>query len=129
MDPDVDQIHDSHIDDVVRRALPSSPGAAERIVSAAMGAADLRRARSSSRLIRPAVAAAMGLLIVAVAIGGSMWWRGEKPVPAPRGTITNEGDVIIITMPGSPITLIGPGAETSTVPAGTASVTLLGEPQ
>lgn len=129
MDPDVDQTHDSHIDDVVRHALTSSPAAAERIVGAALNGADARHARSSSWLARPAVAAIAGLLVVAVVIGGSLWWRAGKPVPAPRGTITNEGDVIIITMPGSPITLIGPGAETWRVPLGTASVTLLGEPQ
>jgi hypothetical protein len=101
----------------------------ERIVGAALNGADPIGARRSSWLMRPAVGAAAGLLILAVGIGGSVWWRTGKPVPAPRGQITNDGDVMIITMPGGPITLIGPGADMRTVPAGTASVTLLGEPQ
>jgi hypothetical protein len=128
MDPDTDRTGDSRIDDAVRRALSSPPGAAERIVGAALNGTDPRRVQPSFWLMRPAVVAATGLLIVAVAIGWSIWWRGEK-TSSPRGTITNDGDVIIITMPGGPTTLIGPGADTRNVPAGTASVTLLGEPQ
>jgi len=43
--------------------------------------------------------------------------------------MTNVGDIIVIKMPDRPITLIGPGAEPSTTPAGTSSIVLLGEAQ
>jgi hypothetical protein len=43
--------------------------------------------------------------------------------------VTNVGDIIVIKMANRPITLIGPGAETSTTPPGTMSIVLLGEPR
>lgn len=43
--------------------------------------------------------------------------------------MTNVGDIIVIKTAGRPITLIDPGADTSTTPAGTSSIVLLGEAQ
>jgi hypothetical protein len=43
--------------------------------------------------------------------------------------MTNVGDIIVIKTAGRPITLIGPGADTSTTPPGTSSIVLLGEAQ
>jgi hypothetical protein len=46
-----------------------------------------------------------------------------------RGTISNQGDIIVITAPDRPITLIGSGSTAPPAPRGTASIVLLGEPQ
>jgi hypothetical protein len=43
--------------------------------------------------------------------------------------MTNVGDIIVIKTADRPITLIGPGADTSTTPSGTSSIVLLGEAQ
>jgi hypothetical protein len=69
------------------------------------------------------------VLVVGIAIGATVWLRGPAPAPTVRGTISNQGNIIVLIAPGRPITLVGPGPAAPSAPRGTASIVLLGEPQ
>jgi hypothetical protein len=128
MDPDADHIRGPEVDDLVRRALTQPPHVAARVVAAARGAGAGTPGRVA-RLPRGAWAVTVLLLLACAALGGSWWWRVAAPAPSARGTMTNDGNIIVISMPGAPITLVGPGADTFLAPSGTSSIVLLGEPQ
>jgi len=117
---------DPALDAMVRSALEAPPHVASRVVTRALRA-DTRGRRRAPGVPRRAVAAAVGLLLVAAVVVGLMWPRTHPSLPAARAAITNEGDIMIIKAPDRPITLIAPGAMTSSVPPGTMSIVLLGE--
>jgi hypothetical protein len=83
----------------------------------------------AARVSRRALAAAAAVSLVAIATALLLWRLSPPPVPSGRGLMTNVGDIIVIKMADRPITLIGPGADTSTTPPGTSSIVLLGEAQ
>lgn len=79
--------------------------------------------------LRKVVAAAAALLLVGVVLSVTLYRDPAPQELPPRGMLSNEGPVAIITMPDYPITIVGPGGSSSPAPAGTASVELLGEPR
>ena len=133
MDPDTDRLQDSEIDDLVCGALAPRPLAAERIVDAALRTAQPDAPVAADYVFatpfRRAFAAVGAVVLGGVVLGGALYWNPMRQAPPPRGTLSNHGSIIILAMPGDPITIVGPGSGSSPVPAGTASVELLGEPQ
>jgi hypothetical protein len=127
---------DDALDARVRSALEAPPHVVSRVVATARGAGTRVRPRILG-LPRRAFAAAVSVLLVAGAVVGLMWSRAYAPVweshlrvargAAPRGLVTNEGDIIVIKMADRPITLIDPAAAMSPAPPGTMSIVLLGE--
>lgn len=128
MDSHGDARRNSDVDDRVRRALTAPPHVAPRVVAAALRG-DSRPQGRVAHLSPRALIGAAAVSLVAIVTAGLLWWRVPAPVPSARGLMTNEGDIIVIKMADRPITLIGPGADTSTTPPGTASIVLLGEAQ
>jgi hypothetical protein len=129
MDRNDDRSRHAELDDVLRRALEPEPATVENIVTRALhaeaGSAAPRPTRLAPRLAWARAAAVV--LLCAGVIG--LWWSVPRPVPPARGTIFNEGDIIVVVAPDQPITLIGSGLPTSTPPPGTGSIVLLGEPR
>jgi hypothetical protein len=125
MDPHADEGRNSDVDDLVRRALTAPPHVAPRVIAAALRG----DSRPGARVSRRALAAAAAVSLVAITTAVLLWRPSPPPVPPVRGLMTNVGDIIVIKMPDRPITLIDPGAATSTTPPGTSSIVLLGEAQ
>jgi hypothetical protein len=126
--------HDTVIDRRVRTALAARPGAVDRIVDAALRPAVTDSADAAGRRSRVWLRGVLATGIVVALLGAALiaprWRAPESQAPAsPRGTLWNEGPVTILAMPGNPITIVGSGGTPSPVPAGTASVELLGEPR
>jgi hypothetical protein len=123
---------DEEVDDLLRRTLEPDPRTVTHIVAQALrDGPNGSAARSRLQAWRPArtlVAPAL-VLVVGIAIGATVWLRGPAPAQAARGTISNQGDIIVLIAPGRPITLVGLGPAARSAPRGTASVVLLGEPQ
>ncbi len=134
MTPSPDGEPDTRVDDLVRTACAVRPGAAERIVGRALApaaAAGTRAAGRGRRLsLRAILAAGVAVLLLGAAL--SLPFR-QAPEPqaqaSPRGAMWNEGPVMIIAVPGDPITILGSGGSALPAPRGTASVELLGEPR
>jgi hypothetical protein len=128
VDSESERARDAEVEALLERALAPSAGAERRIVAASLASSRPRQPIGRWLTSRPALAGAVALLVVALVAGGLLW-RPEAPPPRPaaRGTITNEGRVMVIQMPGEPITLVGPNSEALNVPPGTASIVLLGE--
>lgn len=132
MDRDDDGSRDREVKDLLRRALEPDARSVARIVAQALrGAAEGGAARSRHRSwwSTRVLTAAAAVLLVGVAIGTTIWLRGPSSSHTARGTISNQGDIIVLIAPNRPITLIGPGPAPSIAPPGTASIVLLGEPQ
>ncbi|MDO8836155.1 MAG: hypothetical protein Q7V01_11190 [Vicinamibacterales bacterium] len=129
-----DERPDAQVDDLVRGVLAPRPDAAERLVQTALRSGPASAGGAAARLLadsrRRVFAAAAALLLVGVVFSVTLY-RDPEPLtpPPPRGMLSNEGPVTIIAMPGCPITIVGPGGSSSPVPAGTASIELLGEPR
>ena len=129
---DDDRSTDERVDELLRSALEPNSRAAQRIVATALaggaepGAGAVRRRARWPLRVLPAAAV---VLIIGVAAGTTLWQRNPTPAPAPRGTISNQGDIIVVTAPGRPVTLIGSSSTAPPAPHGTASIVLLGEPQ
>ena len=124
MDPDVDPTWEAKIDGLAREALSRPPSVTERLVTTALARG--RRRRTGTR-VHVALATVAAMALVAFVIGRSFWPPRDAHPEYARGTLTNDGGVMIVEMPGSPITLIGPNADALALPAGTVSIKLLGE--
>ncbi|MCX6539483.1 MAG: hypothetical protein NT151_11215 [Acidobacteria bacterium] len=124
MEPNTDRWSDVKIDGLVHEALTCPPGVTERLVATALARGQRPPAGTRVRLVL-ATAAAIGL--VALVVGRPLWTPDPAPSAVPRGELSNEGAIIIFSMPGSPTTLIGPNADALALPAGTVSIELMGE--
>ncbi len=128
---DDDRSTDARVDELVKNALEPDASAARRIVANALAEEPrphTSRSRSALRwLLRPLPAAVV--IVIGIAIGFSLSRPGPAPTRAPRGTISNEGDIIVLTAPDRSITLIGTRSPAPPAPRGTATIVLLGEPQ
>ncbi len=132
MDRDDDRSRDKRLDDLVRSAFDTGPGSVQRIVANALsgeGRAVTRPSRRRSVRLLEALPVAAVLVLIGVAVATSLWQRTAPPAPAPRGAISNQGDIIVVTAPDRPITLIGSSSTAPPAPRGTVSIVLLGEPQ
>ncbi len=130
MDRDDDRLKDEGVDDLLRRAFEPDARSVRQIAANALSGEERSTGGPTRR--RPAwplkaLSAAAVLAIVAGVIGMTLW--RTSPLPAPRGTISNQGDIIVITAPDRPTTLIGSRSTAPPAPRGTASIVLLGEPQ
>ncbi len=122
---------DARVDELVRNALEPGASAARRIVLNALAEGSrtvARQPRRHSRWLVRAVPAAV-VIAIGIAIGFSISRPGPAPDRAPRGVISNEGDIIVLTAPDRSITLIGTTSPAPPAPRGTATIVLLGEPQ
>lgn len=132
MDRNDDRLRDERVDDLLRSTLEPDSRSVQRIVANALSGEERAAARSSwrnSRWLVRALPAAAVLVLVGVAVGTTLWRRNPPVAPTPRGTISNQGDIIVLIAPDRPITLIGSKSTAPPAPRGTASIVLLGEPQ
>ncbi len=124
---------DARVDELVRNALEPGASAARRIVLNALAEGSrtvARQPRRHSRWLVRAVPAAVVIAIgIAIGLSVSRPRPGPAPSRAPRGTISNQGDIIVLTAPDRSITLIGTTSPAPPAPRGTATIVLLGEPQ